>query len=782
SGSTGTPKGVMLTHHNILSNVAASAQVNQFTAQDISLNWLRLDHVGSLVRCCIRDVYVGSQQIHAPAEQVLDNPLRLLDWIERYQVTFAWAPNFALGLINDRAPEIQQRQWNLTSLRSMLSVAEAIVPKTAQRFAELLAPHGFTPEMMHSAWGMSETCAAVTFSHRYLLNLASPEATSVEVGAPTAGFQMRIVDAQDRVLSEETVGRLQIKGPMVLSGYYQNPELNQSAWTEDGWFKTGDLGYLRQGRLTVTGREKDVIIINGLNHYSHEIEAIAETVDGVAVSYTVAIGIRQPQQDTDLLIIFFSPSEPQADLAELLRKIRGQIIRSIGISLTHVIPVDKSDIPKTSIGKLQRLKLKQQFEAGAFDQQVKQIDLQLENENTIPHWFYEKVWQPKEAVVLTTQPVAGTTLIFLDTLGLGEALKETFLSSNRNCVTVTQGTAFSQLSDGHYQLDPGNPDHYRQLLEALTDRAFIAQIVHLWQYSQATSIDTVDALVSAQEVGLYSLLGLVQALDALQSATGLTTGFTVRLQVVTSRLQATAAAESVAYEKSPMLGIIKTLPKELPWLDCRHLDLPLAPNNETLDENVAHVLRELRVLQLEREVAIRRGRRLIPALKQVNFTEIQPQEIPFKQEGVYLISGGLGGIGVEISKYLLQHYQARLILVGRSPLPERALWQTYLAPSDSELSDLAPSDLERPDSKQTNSKQTEATAARIRTLMSLEALGEVRYEAADIGDLTHLSVLIQQAESDWQRELDGVIHLAGVAPERVLLEETAASLAATLRP
>ncbi|MEO0456154.1 MAG: AMP-binding protein, partial [Cyanobacteria bacterium P01_A01_bin.114] len=206
SGSTGRPKGVMLTHQNILSNVAASAQVNQFTAQDISLNWLRLDHVGSLVRCCIRDVYVGSQQIHAPAEQVLDNPLRLLDWIERYQVTFAWAPNFALGLINDRAPEIQQRQWNLTSLRSMLSVAEAIVPKTAQRFADLLAPHGFTPEMMHSAWGMSETCAAVTFSHRYLLNLTSPNASSVEVGAPTAGFQMRIVDAQDRVLSEETVG------------------------------------------------------------------------------------------------------------------------------------------------------------------------------------------------------------------------------------------------------------------------------------------------------------------------------------------------------------------------------------------------------------------------------------------------------------------------------------------------------------------------------------------------------------------------------------------------
>ncbi|MEO1351478.1 MAG: AMP-binding protein, partial [Cyanobacteria bacterium J06635_15] len=752
SGSTGAPKGVMLTHHNILSNVAASAQVNQFTDQDISLNWLRLDHVGSLVRCCIRDVYVGSQQIHAPAERVLENPLKLLDWIERYRVTFAWAPNFALGLINNRAQEIQQRQWDLTSLRSMLSVAEAIVPKTAQRFAELLAPHGFIPEMMHSAWGMSETCAAVTFSHRYLLNLASPDTTSVEVGAPTAGFQMRIVDSQDQVLSEKTVGRLQIKGPMVLSGYYQNPALNHSAWTEDGWFKTGDLGYFRQGRLTVTGREKDVIIINGLNHYSHEIEAIVETVDGVAVSYTAAVGIRQPKQDTDLLLIFFSPSESQSDLAALLRTVRRQIIRSIGISPTHLIPVDKSVIPKTSIGKLQRLQLKQQFESGEFDQQVKQIDLLLENENTIPHWFYEKVWHPKAAVVLAPQPFTDTTLIFLDTLGLGETLKETLISSSQACVTVTPGTEFAQLSDHDYQLEAGNPDHYRQLLEALADRAIITQIIHLWHYSEATTLDTIDALMAAQDAGLYSLLGLVKALAAVRTSTDPT----VRLQVVASQGQVTTVGESVAYEKSPVRGMIKAFSKEMAWLDCRYLDLPIA----TIEENVTHVLRELKVLQLEREVAIRQGRRLVPVLKQVDFSEVQPRGIPFKDRGIYLLSdildSNLGGIGVEIAKYLLQQYQARLILVEHSPLPARSTWPTYL-------------------------DQSSEMAARIRALMSLEALGVVCYEVVDIRDLARLSVLIGQVEHHWQHDLDGVIHLAGGGTERALWQETKASLSDMLR-
>lgn len=378
SGSTGIPKGVMLTHHNILSNVAASAQINQFSHTDISLNWLHLDHVGSLVRCCIRDVYVGSQQIHAPSNLVLENPLRLLDWIDHYRVTFAWGPNFFLGLVNDQAQTIQQRQWDLTCLRSMLSVAEAIVPETARRFAQLLTPFGLSSDKMHSAWGMSETGAAVTFSHRYLLELALEDAPYVEVGAPTPGFQMRIVDGQDQVIPEGEIGRLQITGPMIISGYYQNPDLNAEVFTADGWLKTGDLGCIRQGRLTITGREKDLIIINGLNHYSYELEAVVETVDGVEVSYTAACALRQPGQNTDQLLIFFhTPITEEEAWVNLLKTIRSTIVREVGISPAYLIPVSKETIPKTSIGKIQRLKLKQQFEAGAFDALVAQVEAAL---------------------------------------------------------------------------------------------------------------------------------------------------------------------------------------------------------------------------------------------------------------------------------------------------------------------------------------------------------------------------------------------------------------------
>ncbi len=753
SGSTGQPKGVGLTHHNILSNVAASAQVNNFTSQDISLNWLRLDHVGSLVRCSIRDVYVGSHQIHAPAELVLENPLTLLDWIERYRVTFAWAPNFALGLMNDRASDIQQRQWDLSSLKSMLSVAEAIVPKTAQRFVTLFSPFGLTPEKMHAAWGMSETCAAVTFSHNYLCSL-SAEATAVEVGAPTAGFQMRIVDAQDNVLSENATGRLQIKGPMVLSGYYQNPSLNQEAFTQDGWFKTGDLGYLNNGRLTVTGREKDIIIINGLNHYCYEIESLVETLDSVEISYTVACGIRQVGQNTDLLLIFFNPTESDDTcLGQLLRKIRSQVVRALGISPDFLVPVQKHEVPKTSIGKLQRLKLKQQFEAGHFDERLKQIDLLLANDKTLPDWFYEKVWLSKISPPLLKQLV-GNTIIFTDDLGLGEILAQKLSGQGVQCFLVQPGPEFKQLTPNRYEINPQNSDDYRQLLTVfLEQHQSVTQILHLWQYREWTPVESLARLEEDQLSGLYSILWLVQALADCQAATS--AADSMRLQVVANNVQATVPHESVAYEKSPLLGLIKTFPKEIPWLDCRHLDLELT----TVEENAAYVWDELQVLQAEREVVVRRGVRRVPRLRSAQLVGQTTQDIPLQTGGLYLISGGLGGVAFEIAQYLMRHHQAHLLLLGRSPLPNRSEWPSYLDTDDK-------------------------VATQIRNLMTLEAINcdRVCYKAVDICDFEQLAATVNDVQASWQLSLNGIFHLAGIAPERVLLQENQVSLAATLQP
>ena len=377
SGSTGIPKTVKLSHQNILNSIAATSQMGGFTSQDISLNWLPLDHPGPLIRCVIRMVYLGCQQLHAPTVTVLQEPLKWLDWLDRYRVTTTWAPNFAFALLNDRAEEIKQRHWDLTSIASFLNTAEPIVPQTAMKLWELLNPHGLSKTAMHSSWGMAETSSGVTYSKQYLSDF-STQNTFAELGLPVPGVALRIVDEHDRIVTESTIGFLQVKGATVTSGYEQNPEANREAFTADGWFKTGDLGFLDRGRLTITGRIKDVIIINGNNIYSHEIEGVVEEIEGVEVSYTAACGIRQPNSNTDRLTIFFHTtiSEDEA-LLELLKKIQQHIVRKIGISPAYLIPVEPEAIPKTSIGKIQRSQLKQRFEAGEFDLIVKRIDILL---------------------------------------------------------------------------------------------------------------------------------------------------------------------------------------------------------------------------------------------------------------------------------------------------------------------------------------------------------------------------------------------------------------------
>ncbi len=756
SGSTGMPKGVKLSHSNIIGSIAGTSEIGNFTSQDISLNWLPLDHPGPLIRCVIRMVYLGSQQIHAPTAMVLQDPLKWLDWIERYKVTSTWSPNFAFALLNNCAQEIEKRHWDLSSLKSWLNTAEPIVPQTAQKVLELLKPCGLTDNVMHSSWGMAETASGITHSQSYL---EKSTVAFAELGKPIPGISLRIVNERDRVVSEKTIGYLQVKGTTVTSGYDRNIEINREAFSDDGWFKTGDLGYLEEGRLVITGRSKDVIIINGNNCYSHEIEAVVEEIEGIEISYTAACGIRKTGANTDSVAIFFHTFIQDDDrLKELLKQIQKNVAGKIGVVPSYLIPVEKQAIPKTSIGKIQRSQLVERFTAGEFEEIVKKIDILLGNDRTLPDWFYRLQWRAKEAVTLETSLKEGLTLVFLDSLGLGEYLCEelkksdcaTAQPSDRATVAVEIGANFTQLAPDRYCIDPKNPQHYQRLLESVSkDNQSIEQILHLWTYDNYNGeIESLEDLEKAQIRGVYSLLLLVQALEKVREKTP------VKLQVIASHSQATNESEDVAYERSPLIGMLKTIPQEMTWLDCRHLDL----SQEAPQINAAYVLRELKVIQKEEEVAYRQGKRLISRLERVKMRHSDRQS-PLRAGGMYLISGGLGGIGVEIAKYLLQEYQARLLLVGRTPLPPREKWSAHLE-EGGKLGD------------------------RIQAYLSLEGLnaGEIAYAAIDLSDLEGLQQLVNEYSQQWNCQLNGVIHLAGTIQTSPILEETPQNATATFAP
>ncbi|MCW5314096.1 SDR family NAD(P)-dependent oxidoreductase [Nostoc sp. KVJ3] len=767
SGSTGIPKCVMLNHRNLLSMTSGLVLMGHFSSQETVLNWMPLDHVGALISLSVMAVNLGCQQINVPTDLIVQNPLKWLDLIDLHKATISWAPNFAFSLICDalgdlsygtlrepyRAIDMSRKHWDLSSMRFAINAGEPIVTKVARNFLKLLSRHGLQTNAIHPAFGMCETASGITFSDSFSLESSSDDTSFVELGHPIAGASLRIVDENEQIVIENTIGRLQVKGASVTSGYYQNPQANQEVFTHDGWFNTGDLGFLHQGRLTITGRHKDVIIINGLNYYCHEIEAAIEEITGVEVSYTAACAIRVTGSNTDKLAIFFSPKLlDDKSLVSLIKEIRTQVVNSLKVNPDYLIPVDKEIIPKTAIGKIQRSQLSQRFNTGEFKPILKRIDILLGNINTIPDWFYRQVWKPKSPITFNSSlALINSTLVFLDSEGLGAYLCQMLSENNLPYITVSPGKDFLKINRSCYTITPQKAQDYQFLIESLaTDNIIIGQILHIWTYDKYIGeVKSKDALEEAQQQGIYSLLFLAQALAKVQ-------GFdhSVNLLFISSHIQSIASTDPIAYEKSAVLGLLKTIPQELPWLNCRHIDLLFTQ----VETNGSYILQELKISSKEREIAYRNGQRLVPRLEKVDLAREAKSSISFKLGGMYLISGGLGGVGIEIARYLLKHYQARLLLVGRTPLPDKSTWNDHL-------------------------EQGNAIEQRLKAYQELEQLeGEIIYEAVDICDLKQLQIVVEKAQSQWGKNLDGVIHLAGTFHEQLVLEETQENLAAVLHP
>ena len=760
SGSTGNPKAVMLNHRNLIRRSAGSAQMNGFSSDAVTLNWMPLDHVAGIIYFHLRDVFLGCQQIHAATHLVTQDPLVWPEWVDRYRVTITFAPNFAFGLVNDHSEEIAARArthagvWDLSCLRYLLNGAEAIVPRTARRFLQILAPYGLPPDAMWPVWGMSETSSGTIYSETFRRESSSDDDPFVEVGRPIPGFSIRIVDQNDQPLVEGATGSLQVKGDQVMAGYYNRPDLSCEAFTADGWFRTGDQGFLSRGRLTITGREKDVIVINSVNYPCHEIEGLVEEVDGIETSFTAACAVRDSGAKTDRLAIFFHPVAGCETVSpELIRTIRGAVSRRLGVSPDYLLPVERDAIPKTNIGKIQRPLLAKSFAEGAFADVVRRVEVLMGGVNTVPDWFFRPVWRRAE---LRGWREIGPMVIFADSLGLAECLQRKIAATGGKCVLVLRGGEFADEGE-RLTIDPGNSDHYRRAVEALALRGFETQsILHLWTYCENLAKPyEPEGLERAQATGVMSLLRLAQALGSAEMPRiGLANRRpAVRLTVVSSGLQSVedgasgqAGPEAPSFEKAPLLGLLKTIPQENPTLACCHLDLPTASN----EENAALILNEVGGQHRDTEVAYRRGRRWVRRLQRADLLAEPARPLPIERGGLYLLSGGLGGIGLELARYLLKHFQASLILVGRTKLVLDA-------------------------------------GNRSEALSSLEALaadtgGNTLYAAVDVGDPEGLRDVVCQAEKQFGRTLAGVFHLAGLYHESTVAEETATGLGTILHP
>ena len=771
SGSTGTPKCISLNHRNLIDRARGTNILCQNTDKDIILNWLPFDHIGSISDWHIRCVYLGCQLIYVTTEYVLSRPLNWLDLIHRYRISHSWAPNFAYALVNDALKQTSNLNWDLSCVKSLLSAGEAVSSRAVTEFIANLKFYGFKNNAIHAAFGMAETASGITYycsqkdkiypiytidksSLKSTIKMVAPNSsnsiTFANLGQVIPGVKIRIVNEQNSLLPEETIGHLQVKGNAVFDGYYKNSQANQEVFVEDGWFNTGDLGFITDKHLVITGRAKETIIVNGANFYSHEVEAAVEEVTGVENSYTAAIGARRIKDDTDELVIFFSLSQDyshSSQYLEVIKKIRTKLIQEIGINPDYLLPVTQDIIPKTSIGKIQRSQLKQGFEAGEFENIIKQVDILLNNSNTIPDWFYRKVWLPKKINTFRQDTTQGCTLIFKDELGLGEYLSQELGS---DCIFVVRGDKF-HIHNNTCAIDPKNPEHYQHLLNfILQQEKKVDRILHLWTYEpEESETITPQSLEATLQKGIYSTLSLVQALANVQGSKQ-----EIDLLTVANKSQAVTSEEKISPAKSTLISLIKTISQEFPWIKSSHLDLPI----DKIATNAQYILQELNSLSDETEIVYRQGKRLVCGLEKIAWEQESKQPIPLKKKGVYLITGGLGDIGVEIAKYLLTNYQAKLILIGRTSLPPENTWTDVIA-------------------------QNQPIAKKIKSYQELVKIDrDIIYQAVDIGNLEELQTVVNKTIKKSQTQLDGIIHLAGVYQEKLLIDETPNSLAKVLNP
>ncbi|WP_171013973.1 AMP-binding protein [Chitinivorax sp. B] len=359
SGSTGVPKPVMQTGDAILSMCAGGILMNDFSPTDCFLNWMPMDHVGAVVFLGVLPVCAGASQVHIAHGLVRQDVTRWLDFIEQYRATVTWVPNYVFHVVAKALLQRTDANWDLSSMRFLVNAGESISTRFAEHFVDRLAQHGLRRQSVRPAFGMSETCSGITWP----TGLSVVDGRYASLGKPIAGAEIRIVDEQGAVLLEGDVGALQVKGPSVTCGYYNAGQ--DEKFLVDGWFDTGDRAFILNGELYMTDREGDGIDVAGQNLHSYELEAQLEELTGVAAGYCAVCKV--VEQGRTVLGVFYC-AEQGGDAVALLSQIQQVVAQQISDIAVHYFPCSQTDIPRTSIGKIQRKALRRRLVAWLAEQ------------------------------------------------------------------------------------------------------------------------------------------------------------------------------------------------------------------------------------------------------------------------------------------------------------------------------------------------------------------------------------------------------------------------------
>ncbi|MEM9658165.1 MAG: fatty acyl-AMP ligase, partial [Planctomycetota bacterium] len=381
SGSTGVPKGVMLTHANLMHNSAMISYAFEHSRSGSGLFWLPLYHDMGLIGGILQPLYMGRLNTLMSPTHFLQQPIRWLRSLSQTGATISGGPNFAFDLCVEKITPEQKRTLDLSRWTLAFNGAEPVQAATIDRFSEAFAECGFRREAFYPCYGLAEATLIVAGGYKQTppvvtgFSAESMEHNEIALPGPKEQRTRRLVGSGGNLLdqtiviadpdtgeprADDRVGEIWVSGPSVAEGYWRRPELSKETFQarlKDGrgpFLRTGDLGFLKDGELFVTGRLKDLIIVRGVNHYPQDIELTVEAAhsdvkQGANAAFTIG-----EQGEESLILVAEAVRRRDLKFDEIITSIRRRVASQHEVPPTAIVLLKAGSIPKTSSGKIQR--------------------------------------------------------------------------------------------------------------------------------------------------------------------------------------------------------------------------------------------------------------------------------------------------------------------------------------------------------------------------------------------------------------------------------------------
>ncbi|KAM0793987.1 hypothetical protein BDR22DRAFT_877314 [Usnea florida] len=349
------------------------------------LNWIALDHVASLVEIHLCAMFAGLDQVHVPATEILTKPLLFLRLLSEHRVSRTFAPNFFLHKLQNVLDTASAQDIQSIDLSRLLYVASGGEPnnvdtcaRVTKHFVRLGVPNKNT---ITPGFGMTETCAGAIFNRKCPDIDIEAGSAFAALGTCVPGIQMRVSQTSHQIFTStdtdrslSTKGALEIRGPIVFERYFNNDEATRDAFTLDGWFKTGDLATIDEsGYLRLVGRSKELITVNGVKYFPHELEDVIDqgSIPGVTQSFVICFAKRSSDSSTEEIYVIYQ-QEYSMDDSEARMTTLHSIISTVKLfagARPRVLPLPPGQLNKTTLGKISRTKVQASLEQGHYKDQ-----------------------------------------------------------------------------------------------------------------------------------------------------------------------------------------------------------------------------------------------------------------------------------------------------------------------------------------------------------------------------------------------------------------------------